>query len=149
VHRYPLILLLMLFYLPLLRAQTGFAVPPTWQSCEGEHPRFSNQPAAINGMWYAYRKDGTEESWEFWGRSFFRHSRISKDAWADERGRFQIAGGRLILHITSKSDARLGDSADGGTHCLDQTRQLSLTLVGQGGADGLVIDGLRLKPISR
>jgi hypothetical protein len=141
-------LLLILFLAPL-PAQHTAAGPSTWQSCEGNHPRFSGQPAPISGIWYAYRQDGTEVSWEFWGQSFFRHTEISRNAWTSERGRFQITGSQLTLHITSESDARLGDIADSGTHCLDQMRRLSLTLLGHDGSDGLIIGGEHLRPMSR
>jgi hypothetical protein len=146
VH-WALILLLMVFLAPLPVAQHTASGPPTWQSCEGNHPRFSAHFSPISGIWYAYRPDGTEVSWEFWGQSLFRHTQISRNAWTSERGRFQITGSHLTLHITSESEARLGDTAASGTHCLDQTRRLSLTLLGHDGSDGLIIGGEHLRPM--
>jgi len=142
-------LLLVLFLAPLLGTQgdTGGS-PPSWQSCEGRHPRFSDQPALINGIWHAFSWDGTEESWEFWGQSFFRYTRISRRTWLAERGRFHLVGRHLTLHVTSESSARLGDAANTGTRCLDQTRRLTLIILGPAGANGLVINGLYLRRMS-
>lgn len=127
--------------------------PLTWRSCEGAHPRFSGTPALLSGAWYVIRADESQDSWEFWGDSMFRHIRVTRRSRISERGRFALRGGRMLLHITSKSSTVLGDGIepplDSGTVCTDQTRSWTLIVLGRDGADGLVLNGVHLHLLSR
>ncbi len=132
-------------------ARTGAV---SWQSCEGKHPQFAGRAAPISGLWYVYDGGYNEETWEFWGDSMFRHTwiagRLGAGARTSERGRFAVNGGRITLRITSETSASVGDAGGGaalsaGTRCKDETRNLSLEILGRGGADGLVLDGIRLR----
>jgi hypothetical protein len=108
------------------------------EACDAANPLFAGQPSPLNGKWYLYTGGSSEETWEFWGDSMFRHTWITTvgtSTRVSERGRFELSGTSLTLHVTSRSD--------GG--CQNEIRHSTLEVLGAQGADGLVLDGTTLK----
>jgi hypothetical protein len=117
---------------------------------------FAGTPAPFTGLWYLYSGGSSEETWEFWGDSMFRHTwiagRSGVSARTSERGRFHVAGGRITLHVTSQTSAGVtqsvgghGSNLTGGTECKDETRHATFQLLGSDGADGIILDAAKLK----
>lgn len=121
----------------------GTAPPPaagTIEACDAANPLFAGHPSPLTGRWYLYAGGTSEETWEFWGDSFFRHTWITSvdvgnKTRTSERGRFELSGTSLTLYVTSRTD--------GG--CEDEIRHATLQVLGNNGAGGLVLDGTLLK----
>lgn len=127
-----------------------------WESCEARNPMFAGTQAPFTGLWYLYNGGSSEETWEFFGDSMFRHTWIAAgsgtSARTSERGRFRVSGNSITLHVTSQTGGTVSPSAGahgslltGGTECKEETRRLSFRLLGPEGADGILLDGVKLK----
>lgn len=126
----------------------------TVDSCDATNPLFAGRPSPLTGIWYVYTGGSSEETWEFFGDSMWRHTWIAGGPGAtkrtSERGRFQLSGTSLTLHVTSQSGGFVsGGAIGGGTTCKNEIRQSTLQVEGNNGNGGLVLDGAQLKFRSR
>jgi len=121
---------------------------------------FAGTQAPFTGLWYLYKGGSSEETWEFFGDSMFRHTWIAAgsgtSARTSERGRFRVSGSSITLHVTSQTGGTVSPSVGGhgslltgGTECKDEARHLSFQLLGPEGAGGILLDGVKLKFRSR
>ncbi|MDD5544863.1 MAG: hypothetical protein PHX83_16980 [Acidobacteriia bacterium] len=145
---------------PSPRPTPGYTpIPMAWETCEQKNPMFAGTPAPFSGIWYLYNGGSSEETWEFFGDSMFRHTWISAGVGTSvrtsERGRFHVSGNSITLHITSQSGGSVSGSSSGGsiltggTQCKDETKQMSFRLLGNQGDGGIVLNGTTIKFRSR
>lgn len=132
------------------------SIPIASETCDARSPMYSGTPAPFTGLWYLYSGGSSEETWEFWGDSMFRHTWIAAgygtSTRTSERGRFHVSGNRITLHITSQTGGTvspsvggMGSLLTGGAECKDETRRVGFELLGPQGANGILLDGARLK----
>ncbi len=144
---------------PQPSTSTYTPIPMAWELCEAKDPMFAGTPTPFTGIWYLYKGGSSEETWEFFGDSMFRHTWISAgvgvSARTSQRGRFRISGNTITFHITSQTGGSVSGSSSGGslltggTQCKDETQHMSFRLLGSQGADGIVLNGAKIKLRSR
>jgi hypothetical protein len=121
-------------------------------------PKPRTEPA-FSGKFFGY-EGPTLHTWEFGTDGTFVHTVVTKDSSASkstERGTFIQSGDSLALTVSTEagvSNAPSGDRSDGlvmgaGAEAKSGKKrsiQLTFKLLGAHGVDGLVLDGVTLKP---
>jgi hypothetical protein len=107
--------------------------------------------AADHGYWAMI--GGRLDKWDFHHDGTFLHEGVASSVGASvrsgARGTYRMEGDKLILNVQNTTTAFAtggdsGNSAQGaGTSAAAQTATLTIKLIGQDGADGIVLNGTK------
>jgi hypothetical protein len=139
---------------------TDAGAPPRARSRKGDKSR-SRAPAEppFTGKYFGY-EGVTLHTWEFGADGSFVHTAVSKDSpgqKSTERGTFSRSGDSLALTVSTEagvaaagaSDVSVGLVMSGrseGASGKKRSVQMSFRSLGERGEDGIVLDGVTLKP---
>lgn len=124
-------------------------------SSSPETPASGQGTGALNARYY-YMDGGVLHTWDFSANGTYLHTEIVRGAGfsgrRSERGTYAIKGNMLEVHATKHTDATASGVTGGKTNALtagtdneSKTHSYRITLLGPGGKEGMVLDGIRMK----
>ncbi len=114
----------------------------------------SKRPA-FSGNYYRMPGPGVLEKWDFNEDGTFYHTGIAGGSGTSvrngARGTFEVVGNELVLTITSEAGGFATPTGSrqttigGGAETKHETQRMKITLVGERGKNGIVLDGVEFK----
>ncbi|MBI4623673.1 MAG: hypothetical protein HY736_10725 [Verrucomicrobia bacterium] len=111
--------------------------------------------SGFSGLFYHMHSAASLEKWDFNPDGTFLHTWVGGGAGASsrmsERGTFRLEGGELVLQVNKVVGAFVASTGSkqstlgAGTEISAETRHMKITLRGDKGGGGIVLDGVEFK----